>query len=83
MLWSEPAGETAIDRGMTDNSQYTAHPNIIRGRFGQNVYSSIHLFVTIRVNKAQHFVEAWYAMSQPQSFMRRHANQSQRYQQLW
>lgn len=65
MLWSEAAGETAASRSMTDNSHYTAHPNstIVRGRFGERIYSSIRRFVIIRVNRAQHFVEAWYVMS--------------------
>ncbi|KAH7409818.1 hypothetical protein DE146DRAFT_327486 [Phaeosphaeria sp. MPI-PUGE-AT-0046c] len=60
MLWSEPAGETAIRAGTTDNSRYTAHPNsgIVEGRFGQKIYCQIRRFVVIRVNRQQHFVEA-------------------------
>lgn len=62
MLWSEPAGETTARAGATDNSRYTTHPNsgIVEGRFGQKIYCQIRRFVVIRVNRQQHFVEAWY-----------------------
>jgi hypothetical protein len=61
MLWSETAGGS-ISR--SDQTVFTAYPNstFTRGRFGENIYSSIRRFVVMRVNRASHFVEAWYAL---------------------
>ncbi|KAF2823153.1 hypothetical protein CC86DRAFT_300156 [Ophiobolus disseminans] len=58
MLWSETAGETLTRRTDTENSKVTVHPNIIEGRFGEKIHSTIRRFVIVRVNRQQHFVEA-------------------------
>jgi hypothetical protein len=70
MLWHEPAAERLPPRNATENSQVTEQmytipepgrkePSIISGRWGQGIYSQIRRFVVVRVNKSQHFVEAW------------------------
>lgn len=61
MLWSETAGESLSKRSATENSKFTVHPNssIVQGRFGEKIHCTIRRFVVVRVNRQQHFVEAW------------------------
>lgn len=61
MLWSEIAGESLSKRRGSDNSRVTVHPNsaLVEGGFGEKIHCTIRRFVIVRVNRQQHFVEAW------------------------
>jgi hypothetical protein len=66
MLWTEPAAERLPARNPTENSRITTvqkqtnpDPAIITGRWGQQIHSQIRRFVVVRVNRQQHFIEAW------------------------
>jgi hypothetical protein len=64
MLWTETAGGNFPKSSATVNSSATINEEMMFeiGRFGEVVYSSICRFVIVKVNRRQHFVQAWWVL---------------------